>query len=138
MFCTGKPTVSTSAQTCLPLPTSWDMPVLYMTGEAGGSGTWYLAIMWQNQHFLRGLRAFNFVLVPNPESRFQRETCERLHNVKEGQRSTFVDGLVKSQTYVFDAHNYLILQYVNNFLCILCLFAALSLLIQCKIEIHIF
>jgi hypothetical protein len=36
------------------------------TGEAGGSGTWYLAIMWQNQHFLRGLRVFNFVLVPNP------------------------------------------------------------------------
>jgi hypothetical protein len=28
-----------------------------------------LAIMWQNQHFLRGLRVFNFVLVPNPESR---------------------------------------------------------------------
>ncbi len=26
-----------------------------------------LAIMWQNQHFLRGLRVFNFVLVPNPE-----------------------------------------------------------------------
>ncbi|MCG2776837.1 MAG: hypothetical protein L6406_14275 [Desulfobacterales bacterium] len=24
--------------------------------------------------FLRGLRVFNFVLVPNPESRFQRET----------------------------------------------------------------
>jgi hypothetical protein len=31
------------------------------------SGTWYLAIMWQNQHFLRGLRVFNFVLAPNPE-----------------------------------------------------------------------
>jgi hypothetical protein len=26
-----------------------------------------LANMWQNQHFLRGLRVFNFVLVPNPE-----------------------------------------------------------------------
>ena len=38
-----------------------------MTGEAGGSGTWYLAIMWQNQHFLQGLRLFNFVFVPNPE-----------------------------------------------------------------------
>ena len=38
-----------------------------MTGEAGGSGTWYLAIMWQNQDFLRGLRVFNFVLIPNPE-----------------------------------------------------------------------
>jgi hypothetical protein len=31
------------------------------------SGKWYLAIIWQNQHFLRGLRIFNFVLVPNPE-----------------------------------------------------------------------
>jgi hypothetical protein len=30
-------------------------------------GTWYLAFMWQNQHFLRGLRVFNFVPVPNPE-----------------------------------------------------------------------
>jgi len=39
----------------------------YMTGEAGGSGTWYLAIMWQNQYFLRGLRVFNFVPGPNPE-----------------------------------------------------------------------
>ncbi|MFH1293716.1 MAG: hypothetical protein ABIJ44_06240, partial [Pseudomonadota bacterium] len=73
-FCTGKPTASTSPQACPPLPTSWDMPVLYMTGEAGGSGTWYLAIMWQNQHVLRGLRVLNFVLVPNVESRFQRET----------------------------------------------------------------
>jgi len=26
-----------------------------------------LANMWQNRHFLRGLRVFNFVLVPNPE-----------------------------------------------------------------------
>ena len=26
-----------------------------------------LAIMWQNQQFLRGLGIFNFVLVPNPE-----------------------------------------------------------------------
>jgi hypothetical protein len=26
-----------------------------------------LAIMWQNQHFLRRLRVFNFVLAPNPE-----------------------------------------------------------------------
>jgi len=25
------------------------------------------AIMWQNQHFLRALRVFNFGLVPNPE-----------------------------------------------------------------------
>jgi len=49
------------------LPTSWDIPVPYMTGEAGGSGTWYLAIMWQNQHFLRLLRVFNFVPGPNPE-----------------------------------------------------------------------
>jgi len=48
------------------MPTSWGMPVLYMTGEAGGSGTWYLVIIWQNQHFLRGLRVFNFVPVPNP------------------------------------------------------------------------
>ena len=48
---TGKPTASTSPQTCPPLPTSWDMPVPYMTGEAGGSGTWYLAIMWENKHF---------------------------------------------------------------------------------------
>ncbi len=31
------------------------------------SGTWYLAIMWQNQRFLRGFRVFNFVIVPNPE-----------------------------------------------------------------------
>ena len=31
------------------------------------SGTWYLAIIRQNQHFLRGLRVFNFVLAPNPE-----------------------------------------------------------------------
>ena len=31
------------------------------------SGIWYLAIMWQNQHFLRGLRGFNSVLVLNPE-----------------------------------------------------------------------
>jgi hypothetical protein len=38
-----------------------------MTGEAGGAGTWYLAIMWQNQHFLRGLRVSNFIPVPNPE-----------------------------------------------------------------------
>ncbi len=38
-----------------------------MTGEAGGAGTWYLANMWQNQHFLRGLQVFNFVLVPNLE-----------------------------------------------------------------------
>jgi len=38
----------------------------------------FRAIMWQNQHFLRGLRVFNFVLIPNVESRFQRETCERL------------------------------------------------------------
>ena len=44
-FCTGKPTASTSPQTCPPLPTSWDMPVPYMTGEAGGSGTWYLTII---------------------------------------------------------------------------------------------
>jgi hypothetical protein len=26
-----------------------------------------LAIMWQNQHFLQGLRVFNFVFVPNLE-----------------------------------------------------------------------
>jgi hypothetical protein len=26
-----------------------------------------LANMWQSQAFLRGLRVFNFVLVPNPE-----------------------------------------------------------------------
>ena len=38
-----------------------------MTGEAGGSGTWYLAIMWQNQQFLRGLGVLNSVLAPNPE-----------------------------------------------------------------------
>ena len=31
------------------------------------SGTWYLAIMWQNQNFLQGLRVFNFDPVPNPE-----------------------------------------------------------------------
>jgi hypothetical protein len=49
------------------LPTSWDMPVPYMTGEAGGFGTWYLAIIWQNQHSLRGLRVFNFVPVTNVE-----------------------------------------------------------------------
>ena len=28
-----------------PLPTSWDMFVPYMTGEAGESGTWYLAMI---------------------------------------------------------------------------------------------
>ena len=53
----------------------------------------------ENQHFLRGLRVFNFVLVPNPESRFQwetlskipseakrkRGTCERLQKVKGGE-----------------------------------------------------
>jgi len=26
-----------------------------------------LGIMWQNQHFLQGLRVFNFVFAPNPE-----------------------------------------------------------------------
>jgi hypothetical protein len=35
--------------------------------------------------FLRGLRVFSFALVPNPESRFQRETCERLQKVKGGE-----------------------------------------------------
>jgi len=58
------------------------MLIPYTTGEAGGSGTWYLAIKWQNQHFLRGLRVFNFVPVPSPESRFQRETLEPVNGYK--------------------------------------------------------
>ena len=37
-----------------------------------------LAIIWENEHFQRGFRAFNAVFVLNPESRFQRETSERL------------------------------------------------------------
>jgi hypothetical protein len=41
-------------QTYPPLPTSWDMRVPYMTGEAGGSGTWCLVMMLQTPHFLRG------------------------------------------------------------------------------------
>jgi hypothetical protein len=69
------------------------MPVPYITGEAGGFGTWYLAIMWQNKHLLRALRVLNFVLVPNPESRFQRETMnlltptEKLREIPEKARN---------------------------------------------------
>ena len=42
----------------------WEAPGFVIPNlKIGGA----LAIMWQNQHFLRGLWVFNFVLVPNPE-----------------------------------------------------------------------
>ena len=39
-----------------------------MTGEAGGSGTWYLAIMHKTSIFYEDfVRVYTFVLAPNPK-----------------------------------------------------------------------
>jgi len=39
---------------------------VHETGEAGGFGTWHLAIMWQNQHRYEDFGS-SVLSIPNPE-----------------------------------------------------------------------